>query len=431
MAELNVTPAEATLFHIVGYGTTLLPDELPGYAACDMYSVAGPATEDGCRAALAECLAKGWLQVIDEAILAAITDGLRRDRVLGPLCGFPTDGGVDFTSEGAALWRRFRDRTRDTPRANPYAYSTVVHRKTTRFFRTREAAVAERELTLERAGGETVTVEGPFPTGPWRAQWWRRFPAGYRIDIEERARWHCSGDEGECCCPPYLPERADSQRLRAVLARRNVAPAEWAVLAALEDGPRSVGGGRLFWWHPESVEREYGTAISREEFLAGVESCRSRGWVRALNRESIAEVRTLLRNDPTALAIPKTAELFHHACHSYIDPSNPGDPVYSPIPAGEGWGEIDFTPAGADLYRVLSAEWLGPDWEDALAVSHGYYREEHRYCEAEEGFAGIVEEYVAKGGVVRSCRVVPIGPWCVHWWERFPSGVRLELEIEP
>ena len=142
-------------------------------------------------------------------------------------------------------------------------------------------------------------------------------------------------------------------------------------------------------------------------------------------------MRTLLRNDPTALAIPKTAELFHHACHSYIDPSNPGDPVYSPIPAGEGWGEIDFTPAGADLYRVLSAEWLGPDWEDALAVSHGYYREEHRYCEAEEGFAGIVEEYVAKGGVVRSCRVVPIGPWCVHWWERFPSGVRLELEIEP
>ena len=150
-----------------------------------------------------------------------------------------------------------------------------------------------------------------------------------------------------------------------------------------------------------------------------------------MNRETIQEVRALLRNDPTTLALPKTAELFHHACHSDIDPSNPGDSVYSPIPDGNGWGEIDFTPAGASLYRAISADRFGAEWEHGLAVSHGYYREEHRYCEAEGGFAGIVEEYVAKGGVVRSCRVVPIGPWCVHWWKVFPSGFRMELEIEP
>jgi hypothetical protein len=40
-----------------------------------------------------------------------------------------------------------------------------------------------------------------------------------------------------------------------------------------------------------------------------------------------------------------------------------------------------------------------------------------------------VQEHVAKGDVVRARRVVPIGPWCVYWWERFPAGYRLELEL--
>jgi hypothetical protein len=81
------------------------------------------------------------------------------------------------------------------------------------------------------------------------------------------------------------------------------------------------------------------------------------------------------------------------------------------------------------LYRTTSAEWLGPDWEDDLVVSRGYYWEEHHYCETDEVFDRIVQEHLAQGDVVRSCRVVPIGPWCVHWWDRFPAGCRLELEL--
>ena len=38
-------------------------------------------------------------------------------------------------------------------------------------------------------------------------------------------------------------------------------------------------------------------------------------------------------------------------------------------------------------------------------------------------------EYEAEGWVVRSARVVPIGPWCVSWWEQFAAGFRLELEV--
>ena len=38
------------------------------------------------------------------------------------------------------------------------------------------------------------------------------------------------------------------------------------------------------------------------------------------------------------------------------------------------------------LYRMIAAEWLDPDWEDALVVENSYYREVHFYCESREGF---------------------------------------------
>jgi hypothetical protein len=41
----------------------------------------------------------------------------------------------------------------------------------------------------------------------------------------------------------------------------------------------------------------------------------------------------------------------------------------------------------------------------------------------------LVGEYAAGGEVVRASRLVPIGPWCIRWWQRYPAGYRLELEI--
>ena len=50
-----------------------------------------------------------------------------------------------------------------------------------------------------------------------------------------------------------------------------------------------------------------------------------------------------------------------------------------------------LTPAGAALYRMIAAEYLGPGWEDDLSVWREYYREGHRYCETEEGLQGVLQ----------------------------------------
>jgi hypothetical protein len=427
LAELGVTPAEASLFHVVNYGMALQPSSLCGVAAEEYYRFPGVTTELECQAALDACLNKGWLQLIDEPALGRITEDLKAGTFIGPVYGLPEVGGIDFTPVGAALWMKFlQQRSRDTTRI-PFAYTDVVHEKTARYFQSHETAVAEiKEASAE---DDVVSIDGPTSIGPWRAQWWRRFPEGYRIDIEQRRQWkgHASG-VGEECSLHRHPEKSNSQRLKNILDRHNVTFAEWIVLAALNRGPKSFDQKRLRWL-VEEANREFGFTVSESVFQDGLEACLKNGWVRVLNQQILDEIRAWLREDPTVLAVPRIARLEPHACCYRPDPHQPDRLIPEPTPDDHIYGEIDFAPSGANLYRMISAEWLGPDWEDHLRVANGYYREEHRYCESEGGFRDIVPEYQARGENVQAVRVVPLGPWCVSWWERFPNGFRLEIEV--
>ena len=49
---------------------------------------------------------KGWLQVIDDAVLGKIEVDIQREGLVGPVYGLPTPGGVDFTRVGAEQWFR-------------------------------------------------------------------------------------------------------------------------------------------------------------------------------------------------------------------------------------------------------------------------------------------------------------------------------------
>ncbi len=418
---MDATPDEASLFVVIQYGIGAEPEDLPRHAAADVCRLSDSVSEERCQSALAACLSKGWLQVIDEAALAEIASQLHAGGVVGPVYGLPKIGQVDFTQTGADLWVRIRDR--DGP-AKPFASTDVVRETTARFFTTRAAAVAEAESA--RGEDDAVGVSDPCPTGPWRAQWWRQFPQGYRIDIEERRQWQgrCSRG-GEVCSFPGSLDRADPVPLRRALDCRNVALAEFVVLAAMERGPRQLDDDDF----PSLVryaDRDFGGPLTEAECRVGLDACLRYGWLRVLDEAVIDEVRALVRDESVTLALPRTAELQPDGHGLEFLPAS-----YEtvPVPARERWGQTVFTAVGAALYRAISAEWLGDDWEDSLRVSNGYFREEHRYCVAKRGFRNIVAEYEAEGRVVRSARVLPIGPWCVFWWEQFPAGFRLELEI--
>jgi hypothetical protein len=215
-AEENLTPAELALFSCLHYGLNHTPSDLPAVAARKCYS-GGRANEDECRAALAACLASGRLQVIDQLSTARIANELRQGGYFGPIYGLPSIGAVDFTHLGAEILLS-RSRARAVP-SSPHTFREVVHSQTAWYFRTWNAAINSVEEAKTRCG--EITVTGPIRIGPWRAQWWRLFPEGYRIDVEERRQWQGHNSMGEGLLMPRR-ENPDLQRLRHILDTHNV-----------------------------------------------------------------------------------------------------------------------------------------------------------------------------------------------------------------
>lgn len=396
LADIGITPSEASLFNVVHYGLTAPPRDLCRRATSRDYSIGSPATAESIQSALADGLAKGWLQIVDEAVLGRLQGAVRRGELLGPIYGYPTLGGVDFTDAGAEKWFHMCGHLWNAGRAKSFAYCDVVHEKTARFFLSKAKAEAERDACM---GWEnTASVTGPFRIGPWRANWWRRFAEGYRIDVEERMQWQGRSSSGGGCIFFNLRNLSTNRgHAEDVLNRHNVSWVEWLVLASLESATDRHGIAR------EAIEnsKRFGINLGEQECFNGLETCLQNGWLRQIDEQVTAEISSLLRVDPTRMPV----------C---FDPAN-------------SVGEIDFTSEGAVLYRMISAEIFGRDWEDGLVVEASYFREEHRYCATEVGLEAVRQVYAESGQIPTTIRTTPIGPWCVYWWERFCDGYRMEL----
>ncbi|HEV3384144.1 MAG TPA: hypothetical protein VG097_04975 [Gemmata sp.] len=423
-----MTRADSALFTAIYYGFVLSPSHLPERAMREDYNNDGSrVTEEECRVALINCLAKGWLQIIDETERKRIADRLQKDNVLGPIYGgLPNVGGIDFTDAGAELWDRLCQQLQPK-KGMAFPYTDVVHEKSVHYFRTLEVAIAAMEEI--RSWDDVIAVNGPLPIGPWRAQWWRQFPEGYRIDVEQRRQWWGRADSGNESCYLDLSKRnIDSKKLQHILNCHNVTLAEWLMMVNMEPD-WNMDSDCLSEKASEFGNRVLSVTISEEQCREGLEACLRNGWLRVVDQQTTNEVRLLLKEDPVHLAVPRTAESRPRECCYQIKSLEPGQIVLVPVPATHRLGKIDFTPTGAELYRMISDEWLGSDWENDLSVNREYYWEVHYYCESEERLELVVQEHVVKGDVVRASRMVPIGPWCVNWWQRFPKGYRLELDL--
>jgi hypothetical protein len=396
LSDMGITPSEASLFNVLHYGLTVPPPDLCRRAAYRDYSVGGPVSVAENSAALASCLSKNWLQIVDEAVLDRLQLEIRQAGILGPIYDYPNLGGVDFTHAGAEQWFRICERLWNGGRHESSAYCDIVHRKSAHYFSSQSKAVSERDRW--KGYDSIVSVTEPSPIGPWRANWWRRFPEGYRIDVEERMQWKGRASGGEGFVFLYLGELPfDLSHASDVLDRYNVAWAEWIVLASVEQRNDRHGIVR----RAAEISKQFGKNLAASECLGGIETCLINGWLRRVDEQFTTEIRRLLRADPVFMPVPFDLER-----HSV---------------------EMDYSVDGAHHYRMLSAEIFGIDWEDSLRVEEGYFREEHRYCATEAGLEAVEEQCANSNETPKSRRVEAIGPWCVYWWQLYPEGYRLEL----
>lgn len=398
-----MTPAAASLFHVT-HLCQHRPPRLVGCAATDDYCIGPVSTLAQCEQALADCYAQGWLQIVDEATLARMAAEVSEAGLLGPVYDYPRLGAVDFTSAGARLWETIRNTCYGAADRTPFAYSDVVREKSLYYFRSMQHA--ERILPQLRRwyDNPVVTCSDPLPIGPWRVEWWRRFASGYVVEVTERRQWtgRASGG-GENCSLDLELLGADRSQLRAAALRQQVSSIQWQLL-------NFVGQG----WSHESAED-----FCRS--LVAIKGRRQPSWY------SVDDIRAALDHAVNANLLrvvdqPVLAEL---AARDELDPATAVLPGY----ATPNIGQVTFTTSGAALYRRILEDSLGVAWEDALYVSRGTEWEAHHYCAAEAPFFGTIAEHQSRGEIVRGLRLVPIGPWCVKWWERFPDGYRLELDL--
>jgi hypothetical protein len=399
LAAHGLTAADSAILCALHYGLCHPPEDMPGTADGPDYSLTEPVSEEQCRAALANCLAKGWAQVIDQQARDRITAELCAEGVFGPIYGLPWVGGVDFTPAGARLWQHLLAQIHGGS-LHVFAFTDVVHARTSHYFRSRAAALIAAAAL--RDWGSVVSISDALPIGPWRVQWWRHYPEGYRLDVEERWRWkgRCGGgSHWRLPRPPLTPSSA--KRLQHLLDCHNVTRAEWGLFCAIDGHMRKVPGC-LVRSAPRLAEKAPGPPLSSADVQRGLETCLANGWLRTVDEAVRQEVLLLLRDDPALAPLSK---------------------------ATSSLGELDFTSTGARLYQMISAECFGVNWDSAVTVEQTRYREEHRYCASEEGIRAALAWYAQQGENVLRSRIIPIGPWCVRWWERFPAGYRLEVEI--
>lgn len=402
LASLGVTRAEASLFHVINYGYSLLPHLLCYHASFpSYYSLGGDVSEEENQAALTGCLAKGWLQFVDEAVLGRIQSEIREAGILGPIYGYPALGGINFTHEGAEQWLNIRNKLWNDQASKPFVYCDTVCEKHAFYFSSEAKAVAE--LDRWKRSESVVAAVGPFPIGPWRANWWRRFSKGYRIEVEQRTPWRGRVPRGGAFIDFNWSElRLDLLHARAVLDRQQVRWVEWVLLGCMESGNNHQ---RLDHEAARIVEKairhskQFGIDLSEEECMSGLETCVRLGYLCEIDDQRTTDILGLLRADSAIM----------------------------PVPFKEGWREVEFTMAGADLYRRLSTEILGIGWENRLEVKETYYWEVHHYCTHEAGLKHALRDYARLGETPKTIRTIATGPWCVLWWNRYQSGFRLEL----
>jgi hypothetical protein len=191
------------------------------------------------------------------------------------------------------------------------------------------------------------------------------------------------------------------ERFTRVRESLGLTRAGWCVLSCCRYGPYP----EAFHLREAQAESEWDRLgpISEREAAAGLRECLEAGWLRRIDEPALRAIR------------------------ADIESRGLIGPVY-------GWpqaGDVDFTPRGVECYLTL----IDALREDDDPGQNAFYVDtptgETVYCVTLEASRSVIDQHGRDPGVITSSEPVPIGPWCVSWWERFPSGYRIDIEGSP
>jgi hypothetical protein len=193
------------------------------------------------------------------------------------------------------------------------------------------------------------------------------------------------------------------QQCERLLARYRIAPAELLVLETVGSGPLPLAGAAGAAARTSRHDPLGPFDPSRcEEALS---ACLNRGWLRVIDDDAIEEIEYLVE----------------------------GRRLIGPVYGYPRPGDVDFTPQGADVFLRLGEDLYGPDWgtETVYEVRKPAESRLKVYCRTLRIATKVMYDYEHRYDVIAVGDPRPIGPWCVYWWDEYPAGFRINVELAP
>jgi len=386
--------------------------------------------------AIADGLRKEWLIVMDDAVRREREASLRSIGLGEPELGWVANGKIDFTPAGGELWKEYLSRYRGKDRCWEDIHlerrmTSIMH------FRSLEQAKAEVDRWNQMPG---ATVRGPTAVGPWRRLWWERFESGYRVEVTETEPWRgpdnrygerCNGRSGRYQRYETESRKPSYRHFCRKLARYGINIDIWNILWELSRRPADFHSlmsadfcGEYWPGRTKSHDHFYNMDITVDSLT----KCLIRGWIRKIDRNAVNEVHAILAADRTILAMPRTATLLTRRTHLLEESS---DGTFRIVPASDKhrFREYDFTTEGALIFERLDRSLLGIHKHCDLSATNVANQSVTSYFLERDRAMQFIGHYPTLGVDLASIRLIELGPWCARWWDRYPNGYRLDLEM--
>ena len=179
--DFRISMAEYVMLNFLRFENRPARDA-PGYALGLLRKTRlGPflPTEVECVDAMDQLCGCGLTQIVTRDALKQIVGYLSQYNGVGPTAGLPLVGELDFTLEGADLWRTILNFKSDDFKKDHYWYSSGA------FIYRRNATILIGydllEVLHEVKCCEFISVAPYERIETWRTQWWREIPSGYLV----------------------------------------------------------------------------------------------------------------------------------------------------------------------------------------------------------------------------------------------------------
>lgn len=181
-----------------------------------------------------------------------------------------------------------------------------------------------------------------------------------------------------------------------ILRRHSIRLAGWLVVSLIGKWPTPRAKvAAIAASHSEGDPRG---SVCEHECQRALTECLEAGWLRVIDKPTLLDLRLQVR----------------------------AQPGMGPIYGFPRIGDVDFTAAGARLYRQVLRELHGSSFADdhiSIIRRHGREQRFTRYHRtARKELCKLRHDSSVRA------RMIPIRGWYVYWWHRYPKGYRIDVQ---